>query len=156
MSNFIGVVRIGFSDAGKYRVIVEYSDFNRHLTEVAKKAYKLHKKIFKPSSSNTEKDIHAFDFDSMDKANLFVGYCVYPFINQDMGIFQNAAALSTSDMDSKEHIKEERYFFDKDMKSNVEDGKNFFGFGHGFILRQQRRDMVKQLLKNMFSVNKTK
>ena len=92
MSNFIGVVRIGFSDAGKYRVIVEYSDFNRHLTEVAKKAYKLHKKIFKPSSSNTEKDIHAFDFDSMDKANLFVGYCVYPFIDQDMGIFQNAAA----------------------------------------------------------------
>ena len=115
---------------------------------------KLHKKIFKPSSSNTEKDIHTFDFESMDQANLFVGYCVYPFIDQDLGIFQNAAALSTSAMDSKEHIKEEKYFFDKDMKNNIEDGKNFFGFGHGFILRQQRRDMVKQLLKEFFSRKK--
>ena len=154
MTNFIGTVRIGFSDAGKYRVIVEYSDFNRHLTESAKKAYKLHKKIFKPSDSNTEKDIHAFDFESMDKANLFVGYCVYPFIDQDLGIFQNAAALSTSDMDSKEHIKEEKYFFDKDMNGNIEDGKNFFGYGHGFILRKQRKDMTKQLLKKFFSRSK--
>lgn len=154
MTNFIGTVRIGFSNTGKYRIIVEYSDFDRHLTEAEKKAYKLHKKIFKPSSSNTEKDIHTFDFESMDQANLFVGYCVYPFIDQDLGIFQNAAALSTSAMESREHIKEEKYFFDKDMKNNIEDGKNFFGFGHGFILRQQRRDMVKQLLKEFFSRKK--
>ena len=154
MSNFISVVRIGFSETGKYRVIVKYSDFDRHLTKNGKKAYKLHKKIFKPSSSNTEKDAHAFDFDSMNKANLFVGYCVYPFIDQDLGIFQNAAALSTSNPDSKEHLKEEKYFFNKDMTSNVEDGKNFFGFGHGFILRKQRKDMTKQLLKEFFSRNK--
>ena len=114
MCNFISCVRLGISDNGLYQIGI----FSKR------------------------KEIKTFDFANMNVANLFVGYCVYPFINQNLGIFHNATC------------EQESYFFDKEHQSNVNPQikGNYHGFismGHKNVLHKQRFQMAKNILYAM-------
>jgi len=139
--NFINSVRLGITDRGSYRISVEY------WKPIAKKIGRNFKEEIFPHEiiqGNEQIAERIFDFNNVNAANLFVGYCVYPFVNQDLGLFQNKTASN------------EKYFFDADMNTNVKHDDAFIGIGHKDILQKQRKNMTKVFLKNIFAKSKVK
>ena len=134
--NVISSVRVGLSDKGEYKVSVDYwapivKRIGRNFTE----------QVFalEISKNKGKQATHTFKFKNMNAANLFVGYCVYPFFDQDLGLFSNKA------------VAEEKYFFDDKMTANAAKNKGFISFGHKDVLQQQRKNMTKNILHRIFS-----
>ena len=78
-----------------------------------------------------------YTFNNMTRANLFLGFVVYPFVNIDLTILNN----KTTD--------QEEYFFNKNNKSNLCDTENFYDLGKLELMRQQRKQMLKNVMQNI-------
>lgn len=75
-------------------------------------------------------------FSNINAANLFLGFVVYPFVNMELSIFENETSV------------QEEYFFNKDKKQNLCE-KRFYDLGHTDKMREQRKQIIKNLIQNI-------